>query len=251
MKHTAKNLIAIAASQVGYCEKASNAQLDDFTANAGNGNFTKYARDLNNAGYYNGNKNGFDWCDVFADWCFYELCGKDATAAQQMICQTGDLGAGVGYSAGYYKAQKRFFSEPQPGDQIFFGTSHTGIVEKVENGVVYTIEGNTDNRVARRSYKLGYASISGYGRPYYEEDAVLTESDVRALCKEEIAAEKSGSGTGTAHSAWAEEAIAWATQNGILLGFGEGDMGYKSVITREQAVVMLHRLYKLLGSADS
>lgn len=77
----------------------------------------------------------------------------------------------------------------------------------------------------------------------------MTEKIVREICKEEIAAEKSGSGTGTAHSAWAEEAIAWATQNGILLGFGEGDMGYKSVITREQTVVMLYRLAKLLGKA--
>lgn len=246
MARNAKQLIEIAASQVGYMEKASNSQLDDFTANAGSGNYTKYARDLFAAGYYNGNKNGFEWCDVFVDWCFYQLCGKDAQAAQKMICQSGDLGAGVGYSQRYYKAQNRFFAEPQAGDQIFFGTSHTGIVEKVESGIIYTIEGNTDNKVERRRYTLDYNEIAGYGRPYYKEEAEMTKNEVRTLCKEEIAAEKSGSGTGTAHSEWAEEAIRWATENGIINGFGDGDMGFEKLITREQAITMLYRLATLM-----
>lgn len=248
--YTVKKLLAIAAEEVGYCEKATNAQLDDKTANAGSGNYTKYARDLNNAGYYNGNKNGFDWCDVFVDWCFWTLCGRDSVKGQQIICQTGELGAGVGYSAGYYKAQGRFFSEPQAGDQIFFGKNHTGIVEKVENGKVHTIEGNAGNKVCRKSYDITDSTISGYGRPCYDEEAdSLDEEEIRALVREEIAAEKSGSGTGDAHSAWAEEAIAWATKNGIVSGFGGGDMGYEALITREQAIVMLHRLAKLLGKA--
>lgn len=55
---TAATLLAIAAAEIGYHEKASNANLDDKTANSGNANFTKYARDLAAAGYYNGNKQG-------------------------------------------------------------------------------------------------------------------------------------------------------------------------------------------------
>ena len=62
------DIVTIALAEVGYWEKASNASLDDKTANAGAANWTKYARDLAAAGYYNGNKNGYAWCDVFVDW---------------------------------------------------------------------------------------------------------------------------------------------------------------------------------------
>ena len=61
MAYYAKTVIDLAEQEVGYLEKASNANLDDKTANAGSGNYTKYARDLYNAGYYNGNKNGYAW----------------------------------------------------------------------------------------------------------------------------------------------------------------------------------------------
>ena len=53
------DIVSIALAEVGYREKASNASLDDKAANAGSGNWTKYARDLAAAGYYNGNKNGY------------------------------------------------------------------------------------------------------------------------------------------------------------------------------------------------
>jgi hypothetical protein len=56
--------------------------------------------------------------------------------------------------------------QPQPGDVIFFGSHHTGIVEKVANGKVYTVEGNTSDRVLERSYPLNSPSISGYGRVF-------------------------------------------------------------------------------------
>ena len=173
---TATKVIGIAARELGYKEKASNAQLDDKTANAGKGNFTKYARDLYGAGYYNGNKNGFAWCDVFVDWCVWQACGKDTDKAMAMEYQTGNLGAGCVYSAGYYKAAKRWFTSPKAGDQIFFWDAdgdegHTGLVEKVEGGYVDTIEGNRDNCVARYKYAVGSAEIAGYGRPNYEAES--------------------------------------------------------------------------------
>ena len=45
MENAVKKLIDQAAHWDGYLEKKSNAQLDDFTANAGSGNFTCFARD--------------------------------------------------------------------------------------------------------------------------------------------------------------------------------------------------------------
>lgn len=173
---TAKKLIAIAQAEIGYKEKASNANLDDPTANAGSNDWTKYARDLAAAGYYNGNKNGYAWCDVFVDWCFYQLAGKNAKKAQEIECQTGDCGAGCSFSAGYYKNAGRFYtSNPQPGDQIFFqeggSICHTGIIESVSGNTIITIEGNASNQVKRITRKANDGYTYGYGRPRYDAES--------------------------------------------------------------------------------
>lgn len=173
MERTAKNLIKIAVGQIGYFEKETCVSLDSNTANAGDGNHTKYARDLRNAGYYSGsNKSGLGWCDVFVDWCFYMLCDKNASEAQKMICQTGPYGAACLYSAQYYKNAGRYFTSPLPGDQVFFGSTtinHTGIVESVNGNTITTVEGNTSDRVARRVYNLSNTYIKGFGRPIYDD----------------------------------------------------------------------------------
>lgn len=187
MAYYAKTVIDLAEQEVGYLEKASNANLDDKTANAGSGNYTKYARDLYNAGYYNGNKNGYAWCDVFVDWLFYKAFGKEV--GQKIQCQTGDLGAGCKFSAQYYKKQGRLFKTPKAGDQIFFANSeedpyHTGLVTNVVSNKVYTIEGNTSSSsgvvanggcVSKKCYSVNYGKIYGYGRPKYDTEDVDTE----------------------------------------------------------------------------
>ena len=174
---TASKVIAVAVGEIGYMEKASNASLDSKTANAGGANFTKYARDFDQKypAWYNGKKNGFAWCDMFVDWCFLTAFGYEK--ALSLLCQPEhSAGAGCIYSAGYYKAKGQFITkDPKPGDQIFFGASistceHTGIVERVDASTVYTIEGNTSNQVARRSYPLNSARIVGYGRPKYDAE---------------------------------------------------------------------------------
>ena len=166
--YTAEKLLKIAAAEIGYREKETNSQLDNPSANAGDANYTKYARDLAAAGYYQASKQGFAWCDMFVDWCFLQLCGSKA-AAEEMICQTGLYGAGCDWSARYYREQGRFFtSDPKPGDQIFFNNyAHTGIVERIVNGVITTIEGNTSNQVARRTYSINSSRISFMGLRKY------------------------------------------------------------------------------------
>lgn len=177
---TAKKLIEIAAAEIGYNEKETNANLDDPTANAGDNNWTKFARDLAAAGYYNGNKNGYAWCDVFVDWCFYQLAGRNAAKAQEIECQTGPLGAGCTFSRQYYQQQGRLFSTPEPGDQIFFQQggeiTHTGIVETVYGSNITTIEGNSADQVARRSYSLSNSYVKDFGRPKYDADDGSTDT---------------------------------------------------------------------------
>ena len=141
--YTVDTLVQTALAETGYLEKRSLSGLDDQTANAGAGNYTKYARDLHKAGYYNGSKQGVAWCNVFVDWCHYMAAEKQKTIAQKVSCQSGPYGAGCKYSMGYYQTAGQFVTkDPQPGDQIYFGTAHsvdhTGIVWKVENGRVHS-----------------------------------------------------------------------------------------------------------------
>lgn len=199
MAHDKQKVIDIALAEVGYLEKASNSQLDSKTANAGSKNRTKYARDMANISFYNGNKQGVAWCDVFVDWCFVQAYGKaDALAmTYQPTNAKNNAGAGCKHSRNYYKNKGKLFDTPQAGDQIFFyGTkdgkvdkakiAHTGLVCKVDSKKVYTVEGNTsgasgviDNGggVCKKSYNLTYNRIDGYGRPDYgEQPAAVTQT---------------------------------------------------------------------------
>jgi hypothetical protein len=199
IKATPERVIEVALSYVGYLEKKSNSQLDDFKANAGNGNYTKFARDLDAIpNFYNGRKNGFPWCDVAVDAWFVYAYGVDN--AKKLLCQPDkSLGAGCGYSARYYQAKGQFHkNNPEPGDQIFFLDSsgdvcHTGIVYDVDSLYVYTIEGNTSPQagvvgngggVYKKQYAISYNRIYGYGRPdydnvYYDDTVVIIVPEVK------------------------------------------------------------------------
>ena len=195
-----QKVIAIAKAEEGYLEKKSNENLDSKTANAGSGNFTKYARDLDALGFYNGKKNGYAWCDVFTDWAFYKAYGFENM--QKMTFQTkgkSNSGAGCKYSRNYYKNKGRLFDKPEPGDQIFFygsnlsDISHTGLVVKVDSTYVYTVEGNTSSAsgvvanggcVREKKYKLNFNRIAGYGRPDYGITAGASTTETQATKEE-------------------------------------------------------------------
>lgn len=175
MSYSAQDVIRIAKSQIGYYEKSSNSNLDVFSG-SGSGNFTKYARDFDQKWpeFYNGRKNGFDWCDVFVDWCHVMAAGGDSEAARAALCQPKkSAGAGCTYSAQYYKSAGRWGLTPQLGAQIFFGDyDHTGLVYSYDNTYVYTIEGNTSGGcVAYKSYYRTSSWVLGYGYPKYGESS--------------------------------------------------------------------------------
>lgn len=171
-------VISVAASQVGYLEKASNKDLDHPTANAGRNNYTKYARDY--AKFAGEDYQGQAWCDMFNDWCFVQAYG--VTNASKLL---GGFSAYTPTSAEFFKRMGRWYTKnPQAGDVIFFKNSvrihHTGLVYKVEAGKVYTIEGNTSGAsdvvangggVCRKSYDPDNPKIAGYGRPDYSSVA--------------------------------------------------------------------------------
>lgn len=165
----AEKVIHIAEEEKGYLEKASARDLDSKEANGGKNNFTKYARDLYPA------LQGQPWCDMFVDWCFVKAFGEIDT--RKLL---GGFSAYTPASAKYFKDKGLWNTSPKPGDQIFFKNSlriyHTGIVERVTDDRVYTIEGNTGNSaevvangggVWGKSYSLSHRSIAGYGRPQW------------------------------------------------------------------------------------
>lgn len=177
-----KKILEIVNAEVGYLEKASREQLGEKTANAGNKNYTKYAEEMDALKVYNGPKQGYAWCNVFIDWCFYKALGVDR--ARQLL---------IGFSAGctqdynYFKSKKQIVTDPQIGDLVFFGdTSHIGIIEKVDNNRIYTIEGNTSDKaeliinggqVAKKSYLKSSKYIHSYARPKYDKEEQITEEN--------------------------------------------------------------------------
>jgi len=161
--------------EIGYLEKKTNASLDNKTANAGSNNYTKFARDFDQKypRWYNGKKNGYAWCDMFVDWCFLQAFGYDK--ALKLLCQPEkSLGAGCKYSYRYFKNKGQAGRIPSVGAQIFFGNTedtinHTGLVYKVDGAYVYTIEGNSENKVAYRKYNRGTPGL-WYGYPKYDSE---------------------------------------------------------------------------------
>lgn len=194
----ASKVISVALAEVGYLEKGSNSNLDSKTGNAGYKNYTKYSRDFdqNFPTFYNGKKSGAEWCDIFVDWCFVKAFGVEA--ALKLLGQPKkSCGAGCSWSAMYYQKIPSFYRSPKVGDQIFFkdrngSPCHTGLVYKVDNTYVYTIEGNTSNTsgvvanggcVAKKKYKINSSSIYGYGRPLYDAEPKKTNTTTKGDSK--------------------------------------------------------------------
>ena len=115
---------------------------------------------------------GFDgrveWCACFVSWCA-DQCGYIESG---IIPKFSGCVDGANWFKGNGQWQDRNY-DPQAGDIIFFDwegdgeTDHVGIVEKCENGVVYTVEGNSGDACRQKQYTVGSSSIYGYGVPAY------------------------------------------------------------------------------------
>ena len=111
------------------------------------------------------------WCACFVSWCA-DQCGYIEAGVIPKF-------AGCGIGADWFIQRGQWADRnyvPQPGDIIFFdwasdgqngSRDHVGLVEKCENGYVYTVEGNITDSCVRRRYPVGWYEIVGYGLPVY------------------------------------------------------------------------------------
>ena len=113
-----------------------------------------------------------EWCACFVSWCFNECGYLDTRTAPKF--------AGCVGGVEWFRSHGQWADNsvnPSPGMIVFFdwndpnGASgpqdgeadHVGIVEKCENGIVYTIEGNSGDACRQNQYPVGYYEILGYG----------------------------------------------------------------------------------------
>lgn len=167
-----------------YLEKKSNAYLDDFTKNAGDKNYTKFARDVNN--WNQPGCQGQPWCAAYQFWKLVKVFGL--TKALQIM------------GGGFYNCQSvtrhakqkgTWHSTPKKGALIIFRNgSHIGSVNSYDATYVYTNEGNTSSAPGvvanggacrNKKYKLTDSAIDGYVWIDYgtTEDLKSTETAVQ------------------------------------------------------------------------
>ena len=118
-------------------------------------------------------KNSDDWCDIFVTTVFQReglsgLIGREC-GVERHIQIFKRLGIWNENGA----------STPKAGDIITFNwdqnsqpnngfADHIGIVESVSNGIIHTIEGNSNNQVRRNTYRIGHGNIRGFASPRYQ-----------------------------------------------------------------------------------
>ena len=138
MNRQAAAFIAEAERWIGYLEKETDDNLEDFRANAGDENYTVFGR------WYG--LNGYAWCAMFVSYAAWKAGIPESIIPKQKSC-TCD-GVAFFKKAGRWRPREGYM--PQPGDLIYFTNdggktaAHVGIVCGADKTGVTTIEGNTN-----------------------------------------------------------------------------------------------------------
>lgn len=220
---TANNLLTLARKQIGNKENPAGSNKISY-------NTEYYGKQVVGAAY--------PWCVVFIWWLFKHCNASDLFYGGEKTASCNEL-------ANWFKRQDAWrTADFKAGDLVFFdfdgkGITHMGIIEKVAEDSVTTIEGNTsttsdDNggAVMRRTRK--YSQIAGVGRPAY--DAENANAFTYEMFKE-YAKRYEAEVRDLPVSEWANKNWDKAVKAKIL----DGTMP-KSPLTREQLATVLNRL---------
>ena len=109
-----------------------------------------------------------EWCAIFVSWCADQCGYLDAGVLPKELNV-------IPYVEWFRERDQWQYMdyEPSPGDLIFYDwesdglADHVGIVERVEDGVIYSIEGNAGDLCIENSHSLGAAPVYGFGLPAY------------------------------------------------------------------------------------
>ncbi|QIZ38401.1 CHAP domain-containing protein [Saccharopolyspora sp. ASAGF58] len=122
-------------------------------------------------GYHEGPDNQNKWGPTGQPWCSYFATSmwREAGVDIPKYGYTGDVYK-WGEQQGTAYGQSDLLKNAQPGDALLFGTGsghgqseHIGLIEKVEGNKITTIEGNSSDQVARRTYTLPKDADRFYG----------------------------------------------------------------------------------------
>jgi len=161
------------AKLVAWC----NAQVG---TREGTNNYNKYAADPRITRLLGWDAQNQPWCDLFTDEAFIDVFGLEIGAA--MTYQPIGSGSALcSASAQFFKNAWAWSRRPEVGDVVFFfvsgGINHQGIVTGVSGNTITTVEGNSSDMVARRTYQIGASNIAGYGRPKWALAAAVSGTD--------------------------------------------------------------------------
>lgn len=185
---TASKVIKVEKKYDGYLEKETNKNLDSMKENAGDNNYTRFARDYYK--YTGGNYQGQPWCAMFQSVCLVEAFGLDI--AKKLL--GGSLYHNCATAVNQFKKAGIWkTSNPKPGDVVIFQNKsnhpcHTGMVIKVSGNIVTTIEGNTSSArgvvanggcVRIKTYSINYGGIAGYGDMKYSKYDTSKKTDAK------------------------------------------------------------------------
>lgn len=204
---------------------------------------------------------GCAWCACFVTWVMRHAGVPTDSVCNYKGCATGSewfagRGRFMGRGSGYI---------PKPGDIVMYewnpedegtprddGDDHTGIVERVENGRIYTIEGNNGNAVRRDWWSIWAPEISGYCVPLYnvaapekpeKEELKVTYDEWKEFQRRyeqeqaDLEAQK-----------WALPAIEYCKEHGIMVGRGADDFDPRSNVTRQELAQVAMKLDQRKGA---
>ncbi len=154
-----EKMIEAAEGEIGVCEPH------------GDDKYIKHYNKKTGAGF----SDEVPWCAIFVSWCKDEVGIGNDVIPNFASC---DAGKNFFEKKGLYEKSFAYGGNytPKRGDIIFFSSgytqkdaTHVGIVTSVSASAVSTIEGNTSDKVARRSYSMKSKYIIGYARPKYDD----------------------------------------------------------------------------------
>lgn len=183
------------------------------------------------------------WCASFVTYIMRSAGVPTDSVPNYKSCTVGSA---------WFAARGRFKTPasgytPQPGDIIMFewnpenngtayddGDDHTGIVERVALGRVYTIEGNSDNKCKRNNYSLNSKYISGYCMPLYNINTSMEDEEMTYEQWKEFQTKYETEKAAAKVSDWAQNAVDYCTAHRIMTGDSNGNFKPRANITRQE-----------------